>query len=234
MTTDSRSKREKQTGQSMKTLKYAKGIRRNKEVSKMKYKCPHCEKIVEGIETPFKSDYHTSDGMGRGRLVIIECPECHQKFIRRDEWGYIGTAIAKDEQTVKGMVLAPYVEPEEPKKMIKVKKYKCTDDGELYDTLEDLEDMVFENIDNDTVAEFIDDTYDRVEIGCYYWRPSEVIDNMGDFSDFKDDDDFKEWVRDNNSDNYMGNDDVSEMVVGTEFSLGGYDFAVVEVEEEEE
>lgn len=197
-----------------------------------KYKCPHCEKIVEGVETPFKSEYQNING--KGRLVIIECPECHQKFIRRDEWGYTGTAIAKTEKEVMEMVLAPYVEPEEPKKMVKVKKYKCTDDGDLYDTLEDLEEMVFENIDTDSVREFIDDTYDRVEIGCYYWTPSEVVENMGDFDDFKDDEDFKDWVRDNQSDNYMGNDDVSEMVVGTEFSLGGFDFAVVEVEEEEE
>lgn len=196
-----------------------------------KYKCPHCEKIVEGVETPFKSEYQNVNG--KGRLVIIECPECHQKFIRRDEWGYTGTAIAKTEKEVMEMVLAPYVEPEEPKKMVKVKKYKCTDDGDLYDTLEDVEEMVFNNIDNDTVAEFIDDTYDRVEIGCYYWRPSEVIDNMGDFDDFKDDDDFKEWVRDNQSDDYVGNDD-SDMVVGATFSLGGFNFEVVEVEEEEE
>ena len=200
----------------------------------MKYKCPHCEKIIEGIETPFKSDYHTSDGMGRGRLVIIECPECHQKFVRRDEWGYIGTAIAKDEQTVKEMVIGPYVEPEEPKKMVKVKKYKCTDTDDLFDDLEAVEDMIFDNIDRDTIAEFIDDNYDCVEIGCYRWSASEVIENMGDFDDFKEDEDFKDWVRENQSDNYYGNDDVSNMVVGTEFTLAGYDFEVVEVEEEEE
>lgn len=198
----------------------------------MKYKCPHCEKIVEGVETPFKSEYHNMNG--KGCLVIIECPECHQKFIRRDEWGYIGTAIAKDEQSVKEMVLAPYVEPEEPKKMVKVKKYKCTDDGDLYDTLDDVEEMVFSNIDTDTIAEYIDDTYDRVEIGCYFWRPSEVIDNMGDFDDFREDEELKGWIRDNLSDDYLGNDDVSEMVVGTSFSLGGFNFEVVEVEEEEE
>jgi hypothetical protein len=197
-----------------------------------KYKCPHCEKIVEGVETPFKSEYQNVNG--KGRLVIIECPECHEKFIRRDEWGYIGTAIAKDEQTAMEATLAPYVEPEEPKQMVKVKKYKCTDDGDLYDTLDDVEEMVFSNIDSDTIAEYIDDTYDRVEIGCYFWRPSEVIDNMGDFDDFRDDEELKEWVRDNQSDNYVDNDDVSEMVVGTTFSLGGYDFEVVEVEEEEQ
>ncbi len=197
-----------------------------------KYKCPHCEKIVEGVETPFKSEYQNVNG--KGRLVIIECPECHEKFIRRDEWGYKGTAIAKDEATVMAMEVTPYVEPEEPKQMVKVKKYKCTDDGDLYDTLDDVEEMVFSNIDTDTIAEYIDDTYDRVEIGCYFWRPSEVIDNMGDFDDFRDDEELKEWVRDNQSDNYVDNDDVSEMVVGTTFSLGGYDFEVVEVEEEEQ
>ena len=196
-----------------------------------KYKCPHCEKIVEGAETPFKSEYQNLNG--KGRLVIIECPECHQKFIRRDEWEYKGTAIAKDEATVMMMEIAPYVEPEEPKQMVKVKKYRCTTDGDLYDTLDDVEEMVFNNIDADVIAEFIDDNYDRVEIGCYYWRPSEVIDNMGDFDDFRDDDDFKEWVRDNQSDDYVGNDD-SDMVVGATFSLGGYDFEVVEVEEEEQ
>lgn len=196
-----------------------------------KYKCPHCEKIVEGVETPFKSEYQNVNG--KGRLVIIECPECHQKFIRRDEWGYKGTAIAKDEATVMAMEVAPYVEPEEPKKMVKVIKFKCKDDGEIYDTLEDLEEMVFSNIERDTIAEFIDDNYDRVEIGCYLWSASEVIDNMGDFDDFRDDEDFKDWVRDNQSDNYYGNDDVNN-VVGTEFSLGGFDFVTVEVEEEEE
>ena len=117
--------------------------------------------------------------------------------------------------------------------MVKVIKFKCTDDGEIYDTLEDLEEMVSSNIDTDTIAEFIDDNYDRVEIGCYLWRASEVIDNMGDFDDFRNDDDFMDWVRDNQSDNYLGNDDVNN-VVGTEFSLGGFDFVTIEVEEEEE
>ena len=204
------------------------------EVSKMafKYKCPHCEKIVEGVETPFKSEYQNING--KGRLVIIECPECHQKFIRRDEWGYVGTAIAKTEKEAMEMVLAPYVEPEEPKKMVKVKKYRCTDNDDLFDDLDALEEMVFGNVDDDDVREYIDEQFDRVEIGPYLWSASEVIDNMGDFDDFREDEDFKDWFRENKTDNYIGNDDVSEMVVGTTFTFGGYDFEVVEVEEEEE
>ena len=197
----------------------------------MKYKCPHCEKIIEGLETPLKSNYEVEGN--KNTLTLIECPECHKTFIRRDVWSYKGTAIGTDIDTVKAMDVAPYVEPEEPKKMIKVIKFRCTDDGEVYDTLEDLEEMVFNNIDTDTIAEFIDDNYDRVEIGCYLWRASEVIDNMGDFDDFRTDDDFMEWVRDNQSDNYLGNDDVNN-VVGTEFSLGGFNFMTIEVEEEEE
>ena len=197
----------------------------------MKYKCPHCEKIVEGKETPFKTNYET--GSNKETLVLIECPECHKRFIRRDVWSYKGTAIGTDIDIVKVMEVTPYVEPEEPKKMVKVIKFKCIDDGEIYDTLEDLEEMVFGNIDRDTIAEFIDDNYDRVEIGCYMWSASEVIDNMGDFDDFRTDDDFMDWVRDNQSDNYLGNDDVTT-VVGTEFSLGGFDFVTIEVEAEEE
>lgn len=193
-----------------------------------KYKCPHCEKIVEGMETPFKSEYQT--GHGKGCLTIIECPECHQKFIKRDEWEYKGTAIAKDMTDVMLMDIAPYVEPEEPKKMVKVKKYKCLNDDSLYDTLEDLEDMVFNNIGTDIIAEFIDDTYDNVEIGNYYWKPSEIIDTMGDFDDFRDDECLRRWVRDIQSE-YFPDDET--MDVGTEFSLSGFDFVVVEFEEEE-
>ena len=198
----------------------------------MKYKCPHCEKIVEGLETPFRTNYEAEGN--KETLVLIECPECHKRFVRRDVWSYKGTAIGTDIDAIKAMDVAPYVEPEEPKKMVKVKKYKCTDDGDLYDTLDDVEEMVFNNIDTDTIAEYIDDTYDRVEIGCYYWGPSEVIDNMGDFDDFREDEELKEWIRDNQSDDYVGNDNVNEMVVGTAFSLGGFNFEVVEVEEEEE
>ena len=198
----------------------------------MKYKCPHCEKIVEGLETPFKTNYEAEGN--KETLVLIECPECHKRFVRRDVWSYKGTAIGIDIDAIKAMEVAPYVEPEEPKKMIKVKKYKCTDTDDLFDDLDALEEMMFGNVENDDVAEFIDDNYDSVEIGCYRWSASEVIENMGDFDDFKEDEDFKDWFRENKTDNYYGNDDVSEMVVGTTFTFGGYDFEVVEVEEEEE
>lgn len=198
----------------------------------MKYKCPHCEKIVEGLETPFKTNY---DLLGsRNTLSLIECSECHKRFIRRDVWSYTGTAIGTDIDAIKAMEVAPYVEPKEPKKMVKVKKYRCTDNDDLFDDLDALEEMVFGNVENDDVAEFIDENYDSVEIGCYRWSASEVIENMGDFDDFKEDEDFKDWFRENKTDNYYGNDDVSEMVVGTTFTFGGYDFEVVEVEEEEE
>lgn len=198
----------------------------------MKYKCPHCENIVEGLETPFRTNYEAEGN--KETLVLIECPECHKRFVRRDVWSYKGTAIGTDIDAIKAMEVAPYVEPEEPKKMVKVKKYRCTDTDDLFDDLEAVEEMVFGNVENDDVAEFIDDNYDSVEIGCYRWSASEVIENMGDFDDFREDEDFKDWFRENKTDNYYGNDDVSDMVVGTTFTLGGYDFEVVEVEEEEE
>lgn len=202
------------------------------EVSKMKYKCPHCEKIVEGLETPFKTNYEAEGN--KETLVLIECPECHKRFVRRDVWSYKGTAIGIDIDAIKAMEVAPYVEPEEPKKMVKVKKYRCTDNDDLFDDLDALEEMVFGNVDDDDVREYIDEQFDRVEIGPYLWSASEVIDNMGDFDDFREDEDFKDWFRENKTDNYIGNDDVNEMVVGTTFTFGGYEFEVVEVEEEEE
>ena len=90
-------------------------------------------------------------------------------------------AVRKELDEALGKLRDEWDNPEPEDEKIKI--VVIASDGSELESTEEVTQYIRENYDCSDLEDWIDTNFDEVEIGPYDWRPSEIIDNMGSFSD---------------------------------------------------